>query len=84
MGQFLLPAAIVMCLRRERDYDYWAGWYCDDCYDWIDINEDHWRLFHIMQMVDKTKVHPLSRLIADDSLGHIIASFGVETYGGED
>ena len=68
--------------RNAEDYNCWIGAYCDDCNDWINRNQEHWRLFHIMQMVDKScrmdtseHWHPLSLIIADDSLGHIIASF---------
>ena len=66
-------------LRSEDDYVYWIGWYCDACTDWIDINEEHLRLFSIMQMADSTMAHPLSRIIAD-SVGRIIASFRVQTW----
>ena len=67
-------------LRSEHDYEYWTGWYCDDCTDWIDIDEEHWRLFHIMQMADRRMEHPLSQIIAD-SVGRIIASQRVQTWG---
>ena len=65
--------------RSEDDYVYWIGWYCDACTGWIDINEEHWRLFGIMQMADSTMAHPLSRIIAD-SVGRTIASFRVQTW----
>ena len=69
--------------RDAENYNCWIGWYCDDCSEWIDWNQEHWRLFHIMKMVDKSKAHPLSLIIADHSLGHIIASFAEQTWWGD-
>ena len=63
--------------RNQEDYAYFHGWFCDECLHWIIRNEEHWRLFRIMQMADNTMAHPLSSLIASDYLGLIIASFTI-------
>ena len=62
-------------MRSAEDYVYFTGWYCDDCLDWIDIDEEHWRLFRVMQMVDSRMSHPLSVILWADHVGRTIAAF---------
>ena len=61
-------------LRSEGHYAYWTGWYCDDCLDWIEIDDAHRRQSSMLKMADSTMAHPLSLIIADP-IGRIIASF---------
>ena len=71
-------------LRHAEDYMYWTCFYCDACMDWIDLDEEHWVLFRIMQMVDQSMSHPLSQIIASLDIGLTIASFRVRRYDDED
>ena len=63
-------------VRAEEDYLRFIGAYCDDCLDWIEIDDHHWILFYRMKMADSTMAHPLSLIIAHE-VGHIIAEFHV-------
>ena len=61
--------------RVEEDYRNFHGWYCDDCFDWIEADDQHWRLHALMCMVDKQRSHPLFNMISCPALGHAIAAF---------
>ena len=61
--------------RVEEDYDFFHGQYCDPCYDWIEVDEEHWRLFRLLQMANNRLTHPLAALIEHDDIGAAIASF---------
>ena len=61
--------------RSADDYDKFLGWYCDDCWDWIEADDEHWRLYALMNMADSSRSHPLSGIVSDCGLGHAIADF---------
>ena len=81
--------------RVEEDYDFFHGQYCDPCCDWIEVDEEHWRLFRLLQMAippirmesgtaiapSVTNTHPLVALIEHDNIGAVIASFAITLYG---
>ncbi len=46
----------TQCMPRYAEsYVLWVGWYCDTCYEWIDIDDEHWRLFHRLH-IDQREV----------------------------
>ena len=61
--------------RVEEDYEFFHGQYCDPCYDWIEVDEEHWRLFRLLQMANNRLTHPLAALIEHDDIGAAIACF---------
>ena len=71
-------------LRDEDLYPghNFLGWYCDHCFDWIYVDDEHWRLHARMSMADSSRSHPLSSILLRpartytwNALGHTIAEF---------
>ena len=62
-----------MHFRSEDDYDKFLGWYCEDCFAWIEADDEHWRLHALMCMADSSRSHPLSNMVLCPVLGHAIA-----------
>ena len=68
----------LMQLRPDEFFMCWTGWYCDLCYDWIDIDEEHWRLFYLISMWDSRTTSNLARLVGaglddDPAIGRLLA-----------
>ena len=65
----------VVHLRVEDDYTNFHGLYCDACFDWIEADDEHWRLHALMRMADSSQNHPLTIMVSCSMLGHTLADF---------
>ena len=48
---------------------------CEDCWDWIEADEEHRRLHALMCIADRSRSHPLSCIVKHSRLGHVLADF---------
>ena len=64
-----------MHLRSEDEYIFFLGWYCDECYDWIEADDAHWRFFAKLRIADPSGSHPITNIFASDDVGHAVADF---------
>ena len=63
-------------VRVEDDVgEFWNGWYCDDCCHWIEVDEEHWRLFYLLRQVDPSQSHKLVECLCEGKIGRTLAEF---------
>ena len=64
---------------HPRPWDeYWSFvgmWLCDECMDWCDYDDEHYRLHGLLSMCNRDREHPLKMLIASNDIGLQLASF---------
>ena len=70
--------------RIEREFEFWNGQWCEECYDWIDLHEDEWTAFHSWMCTSHqirwrvhctSTTHPLPRVFALEELASKLVSF---------